>query len=373
MSKFITLEGCGGTGKSTQIKKMTAYLKEKGIDVLVTREPGGTPIGEALRSLVLSGDDATTMLPETELMLMLAARNEHLNTVIIPALKAGKWVLCDRYSDSTYAYQGYGNGVDLARIEVLDAWVSSIRRPDHTILLEASTEVCAGRRSKRAEDTDQFDRRETKFQDRVRQGFLERSALSPGNYTVVNASDKIAVVSKEIFTVLDKLTDGHVVTEKLPTLSDRVKKTPAEKRKLNFIKEAMFIHKEAYTYERVEYVDSKTDVIVSCHKHGAFIVKPNAHLSRRQGCPDCGGTNSHRTEAEFIAMCMERYGDLYTYERVDYQGPSEKVVVTNCFGEYETVTPIGFLKAYKRKSAILRERQGNKLTSLNFLPPRKSV
>jgi dTMP kinase len=193
--KFITLEGIDGAGKSTHIGWLTAALARHGIAHRVTREPGGTPLGERLRALLL--DPAQPVDPETEALLMFAARNEHLARVIRPALAAGEWVLCDRFTDATFAYQGGGRGVSPARLEALEAWVQGGLQPDATFYFDLPADV-ARRRLERARTPDRFELEQEAFFERVRQGYLQRARQFPGRIRVIDASLPIADVQKRL-------------------------------------------------------------------------------------------------------------------------------------------------------------------------------
>lgn len=175
--RFITFEGGEGVGKSTNIGWCAERLAEQGIDVLVTREPGGTPIAEAIRNKILKAHHEESMSSVTELMLVFAARAQHLERVICPALEQGRWVLCDRFTDSTIAYQGYGRGLDRALIQSLKSIVQKDLEPDLTILLDAPVDIGMARARARAEQADErvdrFEMEQLAFFERVRKGFLE--------------------------------------------------------------------------------------------------------------------------------------------------------------------------------------------------------
>jgi dTMP kinase len=187
--KFISFEGIDGAGKSTQIARLAAYLRAQGKSVLVTREPGGTLVGEALRSVVLH----QPMGVETEALVMFAARKEHVDTVIIPALQQGTWVLCDRFTDATLAYQGGGRGVSMARLQALAAWCHAPLWPDRTYLFDLPPAVAAARRGGRAADTqassDRFEQEQEAFFTRVRGVYLELAAAEPGRFVKIDAQN----------------------------------------------------------------------------------------------------------------------------------------------------------------------------------------
>ena len=185
--RFITLEGVDGAGKSTHIPFIAELVRAAGNDVVTTREPGGTKLGETLRDLLLNA----SMSHDTETLLMFAARREHLERVIRPALARGLWVLCDRYTDATWAYQGGGHGVDAALIAALEKGVHDDCRPDCTILFDVPPAVSRGRLA-RAEShgrtLDKFEREDLGFTERVRAAYLARARAEPGRFRVVDSS-----------------------------------------------------------------------------------------------------------------------------------------------------------------------------------------
>jgi dTMP kinase len=182
-ARFITFEGVDGAGKSTQIEALAARLHERGRDFVRTREPGGTPLGERLRELML-GD---AMAPMTETLLMFAARSEHLERVIRPALAAGRWVLCDRFTDASYAYQGAGRGIAIEQLDDLARLVQGGLRPDLTVLVDIDPAE-AQRRRAQARAADRFEREAQHFFERVRSGYLERAGAEPERFLVVDGS-----------------------------------------------------------------------------------------------------------------------------------------------------------------------------------------
>lgn len=199
---FITLEGGEGAGKSTSIAFVREFLEHTGHDVVVTREPGGTPLGEEIRKILLHGRDA--MAVDTELLLMFAARAEHLERVIRPALARGACVICDRFTDATYAYQGGGRGVDDSRIRILESWVQQGLRPDLTLLLDIP--VAAGlERAGNRSSPDRFERERHDFFERVRQRYLFAAAREPERIHVIDASQPIPHVQAQLRTVLNSL------------------------------------------------------------------------------------------------------------------------------------------------------------------------
>ncbi|MBE0625019.1 MAG: dTMP kinase [Burkholderiales bacterium] len=186
--KFITLEGVDGAGKSTHLDWIAARLEAAGKKVAVTREPGGTPLGEALRKLLLT----QPMHLETETLLMFAARREHLELLVLPALAAGTWVLSDRFTDATFAYQGGGRGLDLARIESLEGWVQQGLQPDLTFVFDLSVEQAKERRLAATAAPDRFEQENLDFFARVRSVYLARAARYPQRIQVIDASRSVA-------------------------------------------------------------------------------------------------------------------------------------------------------------------------------------
>ncbi|MFA7094922.1 MAG: dTMP kinase [Gammaproteobacteria bacterium] len=200
--KFITIEGMEGGGKSTNLEFVRRFLEQKGKEVVVTREPGGTALGEEIRALLL-GHRHDGMAEDTELLLMFAARAEHIVKVIRPALDSGKWVLCDRFTDATYAYQGGGRGVAVERIAQLENWVQGELQPDLTLLLDLPVELGLSRAGRRSEP-DRFEREKTEFFERVRQNYLERAMLCADRFRVIDASKSISEVQDRIAEVLER-------------------------------------------------------------------------------------------------------------------------------------------------------------------------
>ncbi|HQU16319.1 MAG: dTMP kinase [Chromatiales bacterium 21-64-14] len=198
--RFITVEGTEGVGKSTHMPFLESGLRDRGIDVVVTREPGGTPLGEAVRALVLD-QRHQEMAPDTELLLMFAARAQHLAQVVLPALEAGSWVLCDRFTDATYAYQGGGRGVDPARIVELERFVQGDLRPDLTLLLDAPVEIGLERAGRRG-PADRFERETLDFFQRVRAAYRQRAATL-GRYRVIDAARPLEAVREALAQVLE--------------------------------------------------------------------------------------------------------------------------------------------------------------------------
>jgi dTMP kinase len=196
---FVTLEGGEGAGKSTSRDFIVSLLEEYNVPFIQTREPGGTQIGEALRALLLS-KDGTAPSVTTELLMVFAARAQHLHEVIEPALRDGEWVLCDRFTDATYAYQGYGRGFDLGEIEALETLVQRGRHPDFTLLFDIDPQLGMARARQRAE-LDRFEEEELAFFERVREGYLSRAEFD-SRFRIIDASQSIDDVQdalREIF------------------------------------------------------------------------------------------------------------------------------------------------------------------------------
>jgi dTMP kinase len=201
--RFITLEGIEGVGKSTQTARLSAALKERGIEHVVTREPGGTPLAEKIRQLVLQSD-GEAVPPSAELLLMFAARAVHLNNLIQPSLKAGRWVICDRFTDATYAYQGGGRGMDTAEIVRLEEMVQGALRPDLTLLLEAPVGQSLQRARKRNADTptDRFEAERAEFFERVAAAYRERAESQAQRVVRIDAALSADAVTASILDVL---------------------------------------------------------------------------------------------------------------------------------------------------------------------------
>ena len=194
--RFITLEGVEGVGKSTCLRTVMAVLECVGIEFVSTREPGGTALGESLRGLLLDAK-IEAISEDAELLMMFAARAEHIAKVIEPALLAGKWVLCDRFTDATYAYQGGGRSIPEDRIAAIEAWVHGGLQPDLTILLDAPVEVGLQRARHRGE-LDRFEQESIDFFNGVRQAYLGRAEVNPQRFRVVAAAQDIDSVQSEV-------------------------------------------------------------------------------------------------------------------------------------------------------------------------------
>lgn len=201
--RFITLEGLEGSGKSTNLAHLKARLEAAGKPVLVTREPGGTAIGEQIRGLLLDHRN-DGMHPDTELLLMFAARAQHLHQVILPALAAGTWVVSDRFTDASYAYQGGGRGMPEARIAVLEDFVQGGLQPDFTLILDLPVATGLARAGQRSEP-DRFEREQAEFFERVRKVYLDRAARWPSRYRIIDASRALPEVTAQLDRVIDDI------------------------------------------------------------------------------------------------------------------------------------------------------------------------
>jgi dTMP kinase len=202
--RFITLEGIDGAGKSTHLPWIAGRLEAAGHAIVATREPGGTPVGEALRSLILR----EPMSHDSEALLMFATRREHLDRVIRPALARGDWVLCDRFTDATYAYQGGGHGVDLTRIRQLEQWIHGDCQPDLTLLFDVPSGVSRARLERAQAEgrtLDKFEREAGAFFERVRAAYLERASDNPQRFRVVDSTRPLAQVRADLETHLVSL------------------------------------------------------------------------------------------------------------------------------------------------------------------------
>ena len=197
---FVTVEGVEGAGKTTQLAFMRAYLERTGCRVTPTREPGGTPLGEDIRALLL-GHRHDGMALATETLLMFAARAEHLERVIRPTLAAGHWVLCDRFTDATYAYQGGGRGLPPERIAILEDWAQGDLRPDLTLVFDLPVEIGLERAGRRGA-ADRFEREEKAFFERIRAVYLDRARRNPDRYRIVDADRPVETVRAEVEAIL---------------------------------------------------------------------------------------------------------------------------------------------------------------------------
>lgn len=196
--KFIVFEGGEGSGKSTQIPILKKKLLECGIPLAVTREPGGSPGAELIRDLLVKGD-TDRWDPWTEVLLYSAARRDHLRSTIWPALDKGTWVLCDRFVDSTVAYQGYGHGLAVDKLENLYKIIANSFQPDLTILLDIPPEFGLKRAAQRCSDDDRFERMDSDFHDRIHQGFHNIAQQNKKRYIIIDATQELEIVSQQIF------------------------------------------------------------------------------------------------------------------------------------------------------------------------------
>ncbi|MFQ3334467.1 MAG: dTMP kinase [Woeseiaceae bacterium] len=203
--KFITIEGSEGVGKSTNIEFISNYLKSKDITTIETREPGGTKTAEEIRRVLLNTEGET--VPEiAELLLFFAARSFHVENLIKPAINQGHYVICDRFSDATIAYQGYGRGFDVKDINIIAAWVQKKLQPDLTILLDAPAEI-GMQRAKNRGSIDRMETEDISFYERVRQGYLELANEHKDRFVVIDASQSLKLVQAEILFHLDRLLE----------------------------------------------------------------------------------------------------------------------------------------------------------------------
>ena len=201
--KFITLEGGEGVGKSTILKLIQAELDQQHISYVVTREPGGTAIAEEIRKILLT-PQAELMNPLTEVLLMFAARVQNIEHIIKPALAAGKWVICDRFTDASLAYQGGGRQLGIERIQALAEWTLGCFKPDRTILLDAPIEVGLARIQRRTQ-RDRIEQEQAEFFQRVRETYLYLAKQDPQRYRVIAADQKLADVEKDVLAVIQEL------------------------------------------------------------------------------------------------------------------------------------------------------------------------
>ena len=195
--KFITFEGGEGVGKTTNVSFVESYLQARNIPLVVTREPGGTPLAEKLRTLLLN-KKSEAIAEEAELLLMFAARAQHIKHVIEPALARGDWVVCDRFTDATYAYQGGGRGLDKRKFAQLEQWVHGHLQPDLTFLFDLAPAVAGERIAAQGRELDRFEQEQADFHDRVRQAYLERAASAPDRIRVINAAQTLVEIKKRV-------------------------------------------------------------------------------------------------------------------------------------------------------------------------------
>jgi len=202
---FITIEGIEGVGKTSSLATIERHLRARGLEAVVTREPGGTPFGERLREHLLNGDHAEPIAPEAEALLMFASRAQHLAQVIVPALERGQWVVCDRFTDATFAYQGGGRGVDRELLECLRTGVQKGLEPDLTLLLDAPVDIGRARIADRPHD--RFEREHADFFERVRAVYLELAERNPKRIRRIDAALPKDHVERQIEEVLDRFVE----------------------------------------------------------------------------------------------------------------------------------------------------------------------
>ena len=200
--KFITFEGIDGAGKSSHVEWLAQWLRDHGKTVVVTREPGGTALGERLRELLLN----EPMHLETETLLMFAARREHLAQVIEPALARGEWVICDRFSDATYAYQGGGRGLDRANFATLEHWVHAHLQPDLTLLFDLPLDIARERIVLANRVLDRFEQERVDFHDRVRQAYLDRALHHGNRMRVIDANQPLEDIRKVLENIVSSIS-----------------------------------------------------------------------------------------------------------------------------------------------------------------------
>ncbi len=205
VGKFITVEGIEGVGKSSNIRCIAEYLENKGYSVVVTREPGGTPLAEDLRKILLKEYPEPT-LGLTELLLLYAGRFQHVEQVIKPALQEGKWVVCDRFLDATFAYQGAGRGISMTKIESLHQWALEDFGPDYTLVLDAPVKIAMARIAPHR-SLDRFEKEQYDFFERIRNEYLNRAKSFPKRYYVINAAESLEEVQKKLHLFLLLLVD----------------------------------------------------------------------------------------------------------------------------------------------------------------------
>jgi len=200
--KFITLEGIDGAGKSTQLAWIADFLQGNGVNVVVTREPGGTPLGEKLRAVLL--DNRLTIHPETEALLMFAARREHLDKVIFPALARGDWVISDRFTDASFAYQGGGRQVKITKLEALEQWTQGALQPDLTLYFDVPVEL-GQQRVADIKTPDRFEKEQTEFFQHVRAAYLARVEKYPDRIHLIDASQSLQKVQEAVSGIMEQI------------------------------------------------------------------------------------------------------------------------------------------------------------------------
>ena len=205
--RFVVLEGIEGAGKSTHTAFLAAWLKEQGRPVVMAREPGGTALGERLRDILLD-PEIDDLPPQAELLLMFAARCASMREVIVPALAKGAWIICDRFVDSSFAYQSYGRGLPLEQVEILQSHVLGDLKPDLTVLLDAPVTVGLSRKAG-PQDGDRFEQESPEFFERVRAGYLERAKAGGDRYRILDASQSLQDVRQALLDVIQELMASH--------------------------------------------------------------------------------------------------------------------------------------------------------------------
>ncbi len=201
---FLTIEGTEGVGKSTALKFIQDYLTQAGKHFIITREPGGTPIAEQIRQILLIPHSTEKMIPETELLLMFACRVQHVKHVILPALTAGKWVVSDRFMDASFAYQGGGRGIDVSYIDMLQKWLFSGLKPDLTLLLDAPAHIGL-ERAKHRGPRDRIEQEKITFFERVREGYLNRMKQDEKRFRLIDATQSLEKVQAELKKIMDEI------------------------------------------------------------------------------------------------------------------------------------------------------------------------
>ena len=201
--KFISLEGTEGAGKSTALQFIKQYLSKANMEVIWTREPGGTEIAEEIRRMILHPLQLEEIEPETELLLMFAARAQHIKKYILPSLNTGKWIVTDRFIDASYAYQGGGRGIDMHYIAMLDKWIVDSHYPQLTLLLDVPPEIGFKRAELRGVEKDRIEKEKMEFFNRVRNVYLERAKQDPERIKIIDASVSLFAVENQICNVLD--------------------------------------------------------------------------------------------------------------------------------------------------------------------------
>lgn len=199
--RFITLEGVDGAGKSTHLSWLVEHLRAQGHRVVQTREPGGTPLGEQLRELLLG----QPMHLETEALLMFAARREHIERVIRPSVARGDWVVCDRFTDASFAYQGGGRGLSSEKLEILETWVQGDLQPDLTLLFDLPIDIAAQRMANAARQLDRFEQENVDFHQRVRAAYLARAEQMPGRVKVIDSRQSLESIKKQLEVIISSV------------------------------------------------------------------------------------------------------------------------------------------------------------------------